>query len=498
MNLLRKLLITESRKGDVKKKYGNFTKWDLEFIQGLDPSNNSKYLMFLARELDKVRGEFTDEYMFNDWGGVVKKLLGHFHRYPEKYTERDIFNYESVEALSKSYKESLENVSKRELKKTGGQKIYQDGDYLVVIPTTKEASCLYGSGTKWCTTQDSGSYYRAYSRRGVLFYMLSKVLPESDPLHKIALYKKYLDGSEELYDALDKRISPIVANTPDEIKRVIYSSYEIMRSAWLESRAKGNYKTVEMEAVALAIGLDEEESLSLEESEYNHFGLVLIDFGGQEYAVGLRNEVEQAVEQNIRSLIEDIGLSVLNVDIDDYIDGDLVVDEFVNVVTDWVIEFPEGYLGDVMDGFDSNIYDKSLDAQTRLGEDEEKVKDLYDKDSNSWSRDLPEIERLEGEASELEVTIEGLTTALEGSRYYDEEQIDEGVENILDDIRESPGVWLEEQGYVDRDIEAWVDVEGLIRGVLADSSSGGTLASYDGEELTVEINNVWYYVYRTD
>ena len=50
---------------DAKKKFGNLNMHDWQFLDRLDPSDNHKYLMWLAREYDKgvakgidTRGEY--------------------------------------------------------------------------------------------------------------------------------------------------------------------------------------------------------------------------------------------------------------------------------------------------------------------------------------------------------------------------------------------------------------------------------------------------------
>ena len=72
-----------------------------------------------------------------------------------------------------------------------------------MVPETKEASCYYGAGTKWCTAQTDRDYFRSYKEKGELYYIIDKTKPTSDPLYKIALNKR-LTGEEDFWDATDK------------------------------------------------------------------------------------------------------------------------------------------------------------------------------------------------------------------------------------------------------------------------------------------------------
>ena len=66
------------------------------------------------------------------------------------------------------------------------EKVYESDRYVVMVPETKEASCYYGAGTKWCTAQTDRDYFTNYKERGELYYIIDKTKPTSDPFYKIA------------------------------------------------------------------------------------------------------------------------------------------------------------------------------------------------------------------------------------------------------------------------------------------------------------------------
>lgn len=55
------------------------------------------------------------------------------------------------------------------------KKIYDDENYLLVVPLTHTASCKYGANTKWCTTKrDDDSDFEEHITMGVLAYLIIK------------------------------------------------------------------------------------------------------------------------------------------------------------------------------------------------------------------------------------------------------------------------------------------------------------------------------------
>ena len=115
MNIIEEALLIESRMSDAKKKFGNLNMYDWQLLDRLDPSDNHKYLMWLATQYDK--GSINTEEKQEKFNTDVKETLAHFHRYPEKYTVRDINQYNSIKNLFKAYQDAQLKLSKKELKK---------------------------------------------------------------------------------------------------------------------------------------------------------------------------------------------------------------------------------------------------------------------------------------------------------------------------------------------------------------------------------------------
>jgi len=479
---------------DAKKKFGNLNMYDWQLLDKLDPSDNHKYLMWLAREYDK--GPKSDAF-----SPKVKETLNHFHRYPEKYNERDINQYNSLKDLVKASQEAQQNISKREQKRTGAKKVYEDDSYLVVVPTTHEASCFYGAGTKWCTaSSDRDGHFNNYSRKGMLLYILNKNLPETDPLYKVALYKAYSGGKELYYDATDQEISDIKAALTPDLERTTQVTYDVMKGAWSEARKGHNYGDPRVEALVQMLNLTDEEVDDIVEEEYAHYGIPSFQYGDEEYAVATDSEADEAHYEYVENLIDDIGYDGFGQSIDWYVDGDDVAEDWRSSIEEWVYDDPESYLDeDDKQYFDQDIFDNLVEKQEELKEYEERVKKLYDNDSTSWARDEKKIEQLEGEAEEVEIEIEELESNLEDSRDWSDEQKEDYIESYLQDIKDDPVNYLKNMGYGDEEMERYIDREAFIQGVVDEGYRGENLSSYDGEEHEEQTEDgTWYYIYRTN
>lgn len=59
--------------------------------------------------------------------------------------------------------------------KDGAEKLYEDEKWIVIHPKTKEASCLYGKGTQWCTAaEQSDNMFDYYNEEGKLYININK------------------------------------------------------------------------------------------------------------------------------------------------------------------------------------------------------------------------------------------------------------------------------------------------------------------------------------
>jgi hypothetical protein len=119
---------------------------------------------------------------------------------------KDVTSYKTWEDLTKAIDLAEIKLMSKELEKNI-IKIYEDEEWLMLKPLSLFASKKYGSGTKWCTTMDSGNYFMKYSGNGILIYNINKKTGL-----KFAVFKN-LNPTEKdefsFWNEEDKRFEPL-------------------------------------------------------------------------------------------------------------------------------------------------------------------------------------------------------------------------------------------------------------------------------------------------
>ena len=205
----------------------------LQHFVNQDPSGNNKYLMWMVKMYLNPEERGTAPF-------DITSLVQRFHKNVDRLTPafitsiwndviqfgnnimtspKNIDSYDNLSQLERIMDE-VDSIQTRKEKETqakeGVDKLYEDDRWLLVKPNTYEGSCYYGSSTKWCTaSKEAPHHFQDYSKDGNLFYIIDKSKDLGD-FYKIALYKKFSDGSEEWYDRADNKLS-------DQTEDAIYS-----------------------------------------------------------------------------------------------------------------------------------------------------------------------------------------------------------------------------------------------------------------------------------
>jgi hypothetical protein len=226
-------IIFESRLDDLKKKYITIPVDVIEYFSKEDPSGNNKYLEFLLQNYLSTN---------SIWNENMINLIKDFHKnlqkidtslldsvYNEKRltpylevsetspvgktikkvykTPKDINSYMGtggISVLEHIVKAAKEKLSKSEVKELETNILYDSPDLKILIPESHRASCYYGSGTKWCTaSKDSDNYFKSYTSKGTLFYIIDKKKPQNDPWYRTAIFVNKNDGTVQAFDAPD-------------------------------------------------------------------------------------------------------------------------------------------------------------------------------------------------------------------------------------------------------------------------------------------------------
>jgi hypothetical protein len=191
-----------SIKSDLIAKHPDFAV-QIEQLSAADPSKKDKYLRYSVKHL--IEGSPSDELI---------DLINKFDQKLSIIPNKDINTY-SLKDL-KTLVSSFQNLkSKREekndIKVSGGQKVFEDDQCVVIFIKSKAAACFYGVDTKWCVTMRTEQYYENYSAADkLLYFVLRKDLAKENNKYKVAiLYVRDGDQVSErlMYDAIDNESS---------------------------------------------------------------------------------------------------------------------------------------------------------------------------------------------------------------------------------------------------------------------------------------------------
>jgi hypothetical protein len=197
------ILLKEGRKEDLQKKYSEkFKEYpeQLKFVLSISDLTdfNHKYTDFVLKYLhpNSSADEVED----------IVELVKDFDKYSSQFPKKDINQYVSLIEL-----ESVVNFvrTKNKDKELEGQakKIYEKGDFVVIQPKTEQASCKYGSNTKWCvTSKGSGHFSRYTAGRQGLYFIINKAKSTNKNYSKVAIHFDD-EGFMRYWDSQDSPMS---------------------------------------------------------------------------------------------------------------------------------------------------------------------------------------------------------------------------------------------------------------------------------------------------
>ena len=139
-----------------------------------------------------------------------------------KIKVKDINRYTGLPCLYDAVKPfyNQENVyvshadQERRIKSIEAEKLYDDGQYIVIHPKTHAAACYYGKGTQWCTaSKNDDSYFNNYNSEGPLYIIINRETGKKWQYHK---------ESNQFMDERDFPVYPKEINAfPEGVKKTI-------------------------------------------------------------------------------------------------------------------------------------------------------------------------------------------------------------------------------------------------------------------------------------
>lgn len=228
--LMAENIILEGIREKVKEKY-SLSDNEMIALSHMDPTPTKKYLNWIAKQYKEATTPrsleaFSAKYLklIRDWDDIINRrksnkdfmimLTDMFadHEHPIIKAPADINSYPTIDYMKRVNDVAQNFMSKADIKKESVKE--KIGNYLIVVPKTKQASCYYGSGTKWCTAGREANMFNNYAKDAIIFYVINLTKEEGEPLQKIAALKYFRDkevhgirtGDYTLWNAADKKL----------------------------------------------------------------------------------------------------------------------------------------------------------------------------------------------------------------------------------------------------------------------------------------------------
>jgi len=223
--------------------------------------------------------------------------------------------------------------------------------------------------------------------------------------------------------------------------------------------------------------------------DYDHYDLPVFEYDGMEFAIGDDQMADDAAWEQVENLIDDIGFNGFSEGFAEwYIDGDLVADDFESMFWDEMYDAPEDYLDE----------DDDKELELEVKKNIEKIDEVIGEFTEELeeTEDERDREELEAKIEDLEIEKEDLIED-EDNYEFTEEAKDNYVYHRMEEVRDDPLSFLREYGWDNNDmIERFIDRDAFIQGVLDADGRGNGLSGYDGDEIEVQFDGEWYYIYR--
>jgi hypothetical protein len=200
-----------SRLDKLKEQHPDLNISIIDVIAEVDPSDSYKYTEFLIKWFK----EWYDDKLYLGIELIGEEnvvVLNEFEKHSKcnRIEKKDIGQHKSFKSLKIEVEKADEIVKLKELEKQT-KKIYDDGDWLAIIPLSFEASKSYGSNTKWCTTQED--HWDRYIKNYKLIYLIQR---SSDVKYAISS-KKDSDTEIQAWLNNDDEVSPMLLDIPFEL-----------------------------------------------------------------------------------------------------------------------------------------------------------------------------------------------------------------------------------------------------------------------------------------
>ena len=175
----------------------------------------SNYTMYII--MDVLHGVIGEDTFY---------FLERFNKYwsENKLPNKDISAYKSLDDI-KNVVHILDLEEYTKEKTVQINKVYETDEWLIIAPLSVKASQIYGSGTRWCTTQRDSVYsFWQYTRDGFLLYIINKKTNVKYAYHRVVNFTDKKEPGQinsEFFNAADVRVDSIDLDMPSLLYDVI-------------------------------------------------------------------------------------------------------------------------------------------------------------------------------------------------------------------------------------------------------------------------------------
>lgn len=212
-----------SRLDKLKQQHPEFNISIIDLMGKIDPTDTYKYTEFLIKQLKEwFEGKTHEETQLIMGAELIGEdnvvTLNEFeiHCGAGRIKKNDIGQHSGFRSLKDSVKKA-EQIQKQKETEKQIIKLLDNDEYCVVIPLSYDASRVYGSNTKWCTTQER--YWNDYIDKYKLIYIIDRLNND-----KYAVSIKKGDSSKiQGWLADDKEVSPLTLPISVDVINIIVS-----------------------------------------------------------------------------------------------------------------------------------------------------------------------------------------------------------------------------------------------------------------------------------
>lgn len=211
-DLINESYLIEAELKDIYPKYYNDIPQDIFYnIIKTDPTYDEQRSQKMGKYGKWLLNQYRQGNLDMNNLSKVRNTIDFFNRYNRQLEVKDINQYKNIDQVYDNVKNFMEDPSQatsksdevRKIKEMGAEKVYEDNDWLIIVPKTQEAAIYYGKGTKWCTASTHGyNYFEHYNKEGRLYININKNTGDKYQFHF---------ESNSFMDAEDKPIKGIIA-----------------------------------------------------------------------------------------------------------------------------------------------------------------------------------------------------------------------------------------------------------------------------------------------